>query len=124
LEDAIQIITIAGSCPFWQLFIFLFKLFSTDANLPPYLYRSYAIWDIYGEFSEDLQLLLPLKVFNPGNRFMERYGVLRSVPSLGFSAIYALGHSQCMRQFADLKGAMSAGDPFLCLLQSIILPTH
>ena len=42
----------------------------------------------------------------------------------GYVELTDLGHPQCTRQFADLKGATSARDPFFCLLQSIILPTH
>ena len=37
---------------------------------------------------------------------------------------WPLEHPQCMRHFADLKGATSAWDPYFCLLHSIILPTH
>jgi len=37
---------------------------------------------------------------------------------------YTIRHLQCMRQFADLKGATSARDPSFCFLQSIILPIH
>ena len=80
-------------------------------------------WMDFSSFGFDFfnfaNYLTPSISYHPESK--AQYPIL---PSLSNLVLYGLEYSQCMHQFADLKGATSAGDSYFCLLQSTILPTY